>query len=190
MAFRAVRDTPAPPSRLFQDATLSLVPVLIPIRKDLHRPGGSSDADSARFTPGPHGAGAGAREGGARGGGWPRLQHCADFGETPSAGPGSSGGDLAQPATSGDDSVNQNGSPPPRHSRQARGMGVRSRLPSKSKLRRNTPPTVLPRLHRLPDLPLHSGTELQERPMPPPLGGAVTELQGCCPRQALKGRNL
>lgn len=104
-------------------------------------PGGSSDADSARFAPGPDGAGA--REGGARGGGWPRLQHCADFGETPSAGPGSSGGDLAQPATSGDDSVNQNGSPPPRHSRPARGMGVRSARVFQAKA--NSGGTRLPR---------------------------------------------
>lgn len=43
------------------------------------------------------------------------------------------------------------------------GMGVSARLPKKSKLRRNTPPAIFLRLHRLPDLPIYSGTELQER---------------------------
>lgn len=67
---------------------------------------------------------------------------------------------------------------------------ARAELPRKSKLRRNTPPAILPRLLGLPDRPLHSGTELPGRPIPPALQGAATKLQGCCPRQAPKGRNL
>lgn len=144
-------------------------------------------ANSARSAPGPDGSGVG--EQGWRVG-W-RVTGAAALrrlGETSPAGPDSFEGDLAPLPTSGDDSVDQSGSPPPRHGRQARGMGVRASLPSKSKLQRNTPPAVLARLHRLPDRPLHSGTELQGRPSPPPLQGAATKLRCCCPRQGPEGQ--
>jgi hypothetical protein len=83
----------------------------------------------------------------------------SQLGETSPDSQASLGGDLAQPASSSDGPVDQREAPHLLDTvARLEGMGVRARLPRKSKLRRNTPPAIFLRLHRLLDLPLYSGT--------------------------------